>query len=122
VCSKIGNDYGEGGSRLRYPERETVVGSENLSNVLYNCFYRVRGQGFPKIIHNSGAQPSCVQEASDKCQTGQLHNTTVEEPHSRRVRNSLWGDIIERNLTSTSESESTAKKLIVIPALPYIGW
>jgi hypothetical protein len=47
---------------------------------------------------------------------------TVEEPHSRRVRNSLWGDIIERNLASTSEPESGTKKIIVIPALPYIGW
>jgi hypothetical protein len=46
-----------------------------------------------------------IDVRQDSCQY-----ITVEKPHSRRVRNSLWGDIIERNLTSTSEPESGAKK------------
>ena len=65
--------YVEVGSRSIRLERRTTADGENLCEVWYNCFYRVLGQGLPKIIHNSGTQPSCVQKASDngdKCQTG----------------------------------------------------
>jgi hypothetical protein len=78
VCSKIGNEYDEVGSRARRPERKTIVGGENHCDVRYNRLYRVHGQHVPKTMHNSGAKPSSVQEASDKCQTGQLRSVTVE--------------------------------------------
>jgi len=57
----------------------------------------------PKKIHDSGAQPSRVQETPDDGQVGQ--SRIIEQSHSRRVRSSLWGDMIERNLRFSSESE-----------------
>ena len=79
--------------------------------------YRMICQRFPEPMHDSGAGPSRVQETPGEGQTGRLRIT--KQSYSRRLRNSLWGDMMERILIFVRFNRR--ENVIVIPALPYEG-
>lgn len=64
--------------------------------------YRVLLQGVPKTTDDGATEPSCMQETPDEGQIARPRMTG--QPYSRRERNSLWGDITERNLRFSSDS------------------
>jgi len=52
-------------------------------------------------MHDDRAEPSCVQEAPGEGQTERPR--IIKQLYSKRVRSSLWGDIMERSLDFLSD-------------------
>jgi hypothetical protein len=101
ACSKTANECDEAGTPVRRPGRKTVVVCQREFCCIVGLEitpYRVICQGSPKTMHDSRAEPSCMQELPSEGEGQTRRPRIIKQPYSRRVRSSLWGDMIERNL------------------------